>query len=1223
MADEARSHIEAFFNVTKGLMKQNEDTSTVKFLKSAIDNISSVLAKIDKFLKSKNVDVKEEFTSLKDKLSGYKDKGKAAFAAAGEQVKQKGLKSFLTEKKDSIVGKIKDKFATDTEKSGAPPTDTKEGVLATMLQKLTNSIDGLTSATNGKVDNDEEKKASEKESRLDKFKKMLDQQKARADKRKAEVEAEKNRFGKKDGKDGKGKGVFGTLLSAIGGLGGMILGGFKSILLRFVPMLAGAAGKGIVRTIVSLVPWMARKIVPSLALATKGLLGTVARGALSGAGGLLLGGAKALGTAALGVATGTAGLVIGGVLLAGAAIYGGYKLYKYLNRNNTGDGVYGDLTRLRLNLYGFSDVNREHYHKLFDLEMLMKDYHEYRNNNVILKKFDGDFKKKVLELFEVTREEKEKYALLNSWFMKRFVPAYKAFMEAFYTANSKLYLDDLDKLKDDELFKLISVLRIPISIYDVKSIPAYDKPDTVVDKQQIDDLLNNIREAIKKKSDAGKGRDPKQISQQNAEKAKDNKVAQDMTSKAIKDQAKAKLPTGFTAPPKSPTANKNDMSAPAGAGVEGEGKPKETKDESLSSKASGTLNQATGALQRGNKTLEGIATKLDMSKIYNLDPNVLELFSGMAKEYHTLTGKVINVNEAFRSKEDQQAIFNKYGPGRAARPGTSLHEHGLAIDINSATADELDKLGLMRKYGFTRPIGGEKWHIEPAGVALNPTLARDNPSSRIGAVTTSPGRGGGGFATDPSATKYKRNIALQRSIYESGAANEINPLESMAKKLQQPAEAGTSGQAAAQVPSTQPTVPTNPSAGGMGDQSTTPQSGQTETRTQSRTSGINIYGSKSNEGGMPTPDYEGKPRMGTATKGLDQAPQPSGVYNNNMDPAQMGNMKPEDAIRKAASVTGMNPDTMMAFAKIESGLRPGVTNPKSSATGLFQITSGTWKGLMSKYGSQYNIPPDAKPTDPYYNSLLGSLYAKENLKSLGNFQQSGIREDVALYLAHHFGASGGNRIIKAAMQNPGAHIGSAMTPNAYGANQSELGNKTIGQYVEYLNSKLTKAGSTLQTPQGPKPLLAQGAVSPDTPSPEKVPTTTNPQPAPGASTPSTATPQPGVVTPSGPGTGAQASAPQPSLSPFRPTLPQQEVAPQPSAALNLNKTESLLAGMNDHLGAIREILMSIDGKGGMKGKEEKGEKPNSTPGQQQPIVVDSNRQRSQTSVSMSRRPVQA
>ena len=87
----------------------------------------------------------------------------------------------------------------------------------------------------------------------------------------------------------------------------------------------------------------------------------------------------------------------------------------------------------------------------------------------------------------------------------------------------------------------------------------------------------------------------------------------------------------------------------------------------------------------------------------------------MFKEYKRETGKDIRVNSGYRSYEKQLALFNKYGPGRAARPGSSPHEYGLAFDLNTSDANDLDKLGLLKQFGFSRPAlksMGEAWHIE-------------------------------------------------------------------------------------------------------------------------------------------------------------------------------------------------------------------------------------------------------------------------------------------------------------------------------------------------------------------------------------------------------------------------------------------------------------------------------------------------------------------------------
>ena len=150
----------------------------------------------------------------------------------------------------------------------------------------------------------------------------------------------------------------------------------------------------------------------------------------------------------------------------------------------------------------------------------------------------------------------------------------------------------------------------------------------------------------------------------------------------------------------------------------------------------------------------------------------------MAKEYNALTGKTIPVNEAFRSYDDQAALYAK-NPGKAAKPGNSTHEFGLALDIASKTADELDKLGLMRKYGFTRPIGGEKWHIEPIGVSVNPNLAKKDQNYRFTAIQTSVGRGGDGYGALDNSVLKKRDTNYQLSIYNKAGGETIDPAKAV------------------------------------------------------------------------------------------------------------------------------------------------------------------------------------------------------------------------------------------------------------------------------------------------------------------------------------------------------------------------------------------------------------------------------------------------------------
>lgn len=109
--------------------------------------------------------------------------------------------------------------------------------------------------------------------------------------------------------------------------------------------------------------------------------------------------------------------------------------------------------------------------------------------------------------------------------------------------------------------------------------------------------------------------------------------------------------------------------------------------------------------------------------VKGLNPTMQANMTGMAQEYYQMTGKKLPLNSANRSMEAQAALYSSMPPGRAAAPGRSLHNYGLAFDTNSPVADELDRLGLLKKYGFERPIKGEKWHVQPMGLTISAAKA--------------------------------------------------------------------------------------------------------------------------------------------------------------------------------------------------------------------------------------------------------------------------------------------------------------------------------------------------------------------------------------------------------------------------------------------------------------------------------------------------------------------
>ena len=134
-------------------------------------------------------------------------------------------------------------------------------------------------------------------------------------------------------------------------------------------------------------------------------------------------------------------------------------------------------------------------------------------------------------------------------------------------------------------------------------------------------------------------------------------------------------------------------------------------------KASPDDEEMIGELGQFVKTPSG-------ADLNGLEGGTKKRLAALAQEYFNATGEKIQINTAFRSYEDQMALFKKYGSPRAARPGKSKHEVGLAFDMQSAHANKAIQMGLFSKYGFHRPVAGETWHIEPVeargGVPDNP-----------------------------------------------------------------------------------------------------------------------------------------------------------------------------------------------------------------------------------------------------------------------------------------------------------------------------------------------------------------------------------------------------------------------------------------------------------------------------------------------------------------------
>jgi len=130
--------------------------------------------------------------------------------------------------------------------------------------------------------------------------------------------------------------------------------------------------------------------------------------------------------------------------------------------------------------------------------------------------------------------------------------------------------------------------------------------------------------------------------------------------------------------------------------------------ESHGASESGHSHGSGGNISASGKLVERQGEKLDASIAGNFDRMV-----AAAKQ----DGVDLKIGSGHRSRAEQEVLYQKYlnGTGNlAAKPGTSNHESGLAIDFEN-TPGAFDWLAKnAEKFGF-KNLPGEPWHYSPNG----------------------------------------------------------------------------------------------------------------------------------------------------------------------------------------------------------------------------------------------------------------------------------------------------------------------------------------------------------------------------------------------------------------------------------------------------------------------------------------------------------------------------
>jgi lysozyme len=158
----------------------------------------------------------------------------------------------------------------------------------------------------------------------------------------------------------------------------------------------------------------------------------------------------------------------------------------------------------------------------------------------------------------------------------------------------------------------------------------------------------------------------------------------------------------------------------------------------------------TGGAGGGGGSLASLVTTQSGVDLSAFNSEFEKRVSTMAADFKAKMGKPLLITSGYRSNEKQKQLWDEAlakNGGDAAKTRKlvaepmpplgqgkgSFHLTGYAIDINSkgdtginSLAGSRDKpTGWLEKFGLTRPVAGEDWHVQATGLAPTP----DNPNN--------------------------------------------------------------------------------------------------------------------------------------------------------------------------------------------------------------------------------------------------------------------------------------------------------------------------------------------------------------------------------------------------------------------------------------------------------------------------------------------------------------
>jgi Transglycosylase SLT domain len=191
-----------------------------------------------------------------------------------------------------------------------------------------------------------------------------------------------------------------------------------------------------------------------------------------------------------------------------------------------------------------------------------------------------------------------------------------------------------------------------------------------------------------------------------------------------------------------------------------------------------------------------------------------------------------------------------------------------------------------------------------------------------------------------------------------------------------------------------------------------------------------------------------------------------------------------NAIKNAASRTGVNFTYLMEKAAAESSFDTNAKARTSSATGLFQFIESTWMSMVKEHGDKYGLSKytdkiddngrvkDSQTRreilnlrkDPEIASYMAAEFASGNFDYLKEHVGGNIGS-TELYLAHFLGAGGASGFLNAMKKSPNM-AAADIFPREARANRTVFYNpktgapKSLGEIYAHFDKKFDGAPST-------------------------------------------------------------------------------------------------------------------------------------------------------------------